>query len=248
MKHLLKSLALGALTLTLTCAVNAQPGMGGPGPGFDAMLTKFFGEVKGFTATAEMNMKGNGDTMSMPLDFALLDGKVRMDMDLSKMKSEKMPPGMGAQLKQMGMDRMATIVDPKKKTTLMIYPGLKSYADMPMPEEQAKMADKEPKMETTDLGKETVEGHACNKKKVVLTDDTGKKQEVLVWNATDLKDFPIKLQTSDKGMDLTMVYKNIKLEKPDAKQFEPPADYTKYASLQEMMQNAMMKMMGNPPR
>jgi hypothetical protein len=248
MKHLLKSLALGALTLTLTCTVNAQPGMGGgPGPGFDTMLTKFFGEVKGFSATAEMTMKGNGDNMTMPMEFAMLEGKVRMDLDLGKMKSDKMA-GMGAQLKQMGMDKMTTIVDPKKKTMLMIYPSLKSYADMPMPEEQAKMVDKEPKMETTEMGKETIEGHPCKKNKVVVTDDAGKKQEVLVWNATDLKDFPVQLQTSDKGQDMTMIYKNIKLEKPDAKQFEPPAEFTKYASMQEMMQNAMMKMMGNPPR
>jgi hypothetical protein len=246
--NIIKTLALGTCLATLTFTAAAQPGMGGPGPGFDTLFTKFFGDVTAFSATADMSVKGDGDVMSLPMEFAMLDGKVRMDMDLGKLKSAKMPAEAAGQLKMMGMDKMATLVDSKQKKTWLIYPGLKSYAEIPMPKEQAEMAEKEPKMEKTDLGKETVEGHPCKKLKIVVTAENGKKQDVFVWNATDLKDFPIKLQTTDKGTEVIMLYKNVKFEKPEAKQFDLPAEYTKYASMQEMMQNAMMKMMGNPPR
>jgi hypothetical protein len=147
------------------------------------------------------------------------------------------------------MDKMVNIVDPQKKVILMIYPGLSAYAETPMPKEQAEMAEKEPKMEKTDLGKETVEGHPCKKCKVTITGENGKKHDATIWNATDLKDFPIKLQTKEQGMDMVILYKNIKFEKPDAKRFEVPKDYTKYENLQALIQGAVMKrMMANPPQ
>jgi hypothetical protein len=85
---------------------------------------------------------------------------------------------------------------------------------------------------------------------VTLTDETGKQQNLLVWYATDLKDFPVKLQAQDKGGELTLLYRNLKLEPPTAAAFNPPAEFTKHASVEAMMQQVMMKMMGGggPPR
>jgi hypothetical protein len=248
MKRLIQSVATCLAIFAFNFIAAAQPMGQGPGPGFDAMFTKFFGDVKAFSAKAEIAVKGKGLDMSMPVDFAMLDDKVRMDMDLSQMKSASFPPDMAAQLKQMGMDKMATLMDTAKKNMLMIYPSLKSYADMPMPKEQAQMLEKEPKIERAELGKETVEGHECKKCRFTVIDDKGAKRTALVWQAADLKDFPIKIQSEDQGNQVTMLYKEVKLAKPEAKVFEIPADYTKYASIMELMQGAMMKQMGVPGR
>jgi hypothetical protein len=41
-----------------------------------------------------------------------------------------------------------------------------------------------------------------------------------------------------------MLFKNVSLAKPAASLFDPPADFKKYDSVQQMMQQEMMKRMG----
>ncbi len=89
-----------------------------------------------------------------------------------------------------------------------------------------------------------MDGHPCLKNKVVITDSKGNKHEGFTWNATDLKGFPIKMEFGDKDALVTMTYKNIKMDRPEAKEFDPPAGYTKHADIQQLMQAAMQKMMG----
>ena len=72
------------------------------------------------------------------------------------------------------------------------------------------------KVETTELGKETVDGHPCVKNKVVVTDKESKQHESTVWNATDLKNFPVKIETGRERRHFDHAFKNISLTKPDA--------------------------------
>jgi hypothetical protein len=82
------------------------------------------------------------------------------------------------------------------------------------------------------------------KNKVVITDDQGKTHESTVWNAGDLKKFPIKIEMTEDGRTTTMLFKNVKASKPDATLFDPPKSYKKYESQQALMQQEMMKRMG----
>ena len=43
---------------------------------------------------------------------------------------------------------------------------------------------------------------------------------------------------------MTMLFKDVKLTKPDASLFEPPSGYKKYDSQMALMQDTMMKQMG----
>jgi hypothetical protein len=78
----------------------------------------------------------------------------------------------------------------------------------------------------------------------VVTDKEGTKHESTVWNATDLKKFPVEIQTTESGGDVTMLFKNVSLTKPAASLFDPPADFKKYDNIQQLMQQEMMKRMG----
>jgi len=98
------------------------------------------------------------------------------------------------------------------------------------------------KMESTELGRETVDGHVCVKNKAVITDDQGKAHEYTVWNAIDLKKFPVKMEITEQGRTTTIFYKNVKTSKPDAALFDPPADYKKYDNQQSLMQEVMQRM------
>jgi len=225
--------------------VRAQMPAAGP-PGWNAALTRLFGDIKAFTARAEMRAwdKAGRELASVPMGFALLDDKVRLEVDMTQMKSAQFSPGMGAQLKQMGMDRTVVVMAMQKKSMLLMYPGLQAYVDMPMPDEAAAAVDRNFKIEKTPLGKETVDGHACVKHRVILTDAKGQKAEAMVWNASDLKDFPVQMQMNDKEATVVMRYKEIQLAKPETKQFDPPAGFTRHADMQQLMMVAMQKQMG----
>ncbi len=251
-KHpcLLSALILG---FALTTA-HAQPGLrsrgaGGPpsGPQFGGDLGKIFGEHKAFSANLEFHMNSGkaADEVTMPGKLAYLDGKSRFEMDMTEMKSAQMPAGAAAQMKQMGMDKTIAIGRPDKKITLLVYPGMQGYVETPIRDADATKPESDFTVEITKLGKETVNGHDCVKNKVVSTDKQGKTHESIVWNATDLKNFPVKIETTEEGSTVTMLFKDVKFAKPEAAQFEPPADFTKHDSMMTMMRQQMMKQMGD---
>ncbi|MDB6028442.1 MAG: hypothetical protein JWM68_4665 [Verrucomicrobiales bacterium] len=238
---------LTALAVSFTLSSHAQRGGMGPStPQFGGAMSKYFGDNSNFSSDIEMQSKDpQGNAISIPGKMAFSDGKVRFEMNLAEMKSGNKPSPAAAQMKAMGMESMVTISQPAKKVSLMIYPGMKAYLEMPVPEADASENPKEDyKMEMTELGKETIDGHPCVKNKAVVSDKKGTKHEATIWNATDLKNFPVKLEQTEQGQHTTMLFKKVQFAKPDAAQFEAPAEYKKYDDMQEMMQEIMMKKLG----
>ena len=214
--------------------------MGGPpSPRLDGSMAKLFGENTAFSATLEFQTTGAApeQSMTMPGKIYFDEGKSRFEMDMSQMKGGHMSPQAAAQMKSMGMDKMINITRPDKKVHYLVYDGLQSYLENPLGEPGATATGgNDAKVETTELGKETIDGHPCVKNKVVVTDKDGKKFEATVWNATDLKKFPVKVEfTTEQGATTSMLYKDISLSKPDASLFEPPANFTKSENMMEMM-------------
>ena len=253
MKSHFKGLLTAALCLHLLPASAQFGGMGiggGAAPQFTGAMTKLFSNNSAFTAMVETQarMAGESMTITIPGKIAFDSGKSRLDIELSQMKGMPMPPEILAKMKEMGMDKMAMLSRPDKKLSYMIYPGMKSYAEMPMEDPDAAKPESAFKLEKTELGKETVDGHPCVKYKATVSDDKGVKHEFTVSNATDLKDFPVKIEFTEEGTAVTMLMKNVKLAKPDAAQFDPPADFKKYdmAQLQQEMMKKMMEGMGAP--
>jgi hypothetical protein len=223
--------------------VQAQPGSM-PAPSLDGAVAKIFGNNKAYSGTLEFQFTDStGKAMSMQGKIAYLDGNARYDWDMSEMMG-KLGPGSAEKMKQMGMDKMTLIQLTDKGTAYIIYPNMKAYASQPTP--KSKTAATDYKMETTKLGDETIDGHDCVKNKVVVTGPDGAPHEFTAWNATDLKEFPLKLQmTSGKGEPIVLHYTDVKLETPDAALFEPPADFKKYDNMMGMM---MDRFGGGPPK
>ena len=244
MKKYLLLLTTAPIGLNLTPAF-AQMGRTPSGPSFDGATGKLLGEHSTFTANLEFQTtESSGGTVTMPGKIAFDAGKSRFEMNMSEMKGSKMPPNAAANMKAMGMDTMYSISRPDKKLTYTVYPGLRSYVEATPKTPPTEAGKDDYKVVVTELGKETVDGHPCIKNKVVVTDKEGKAQESTIWNATDLKKFPVKIMTIAQGNSTTMLFKNVSLDKPDASSFEAPDDYTKYQSMQTMMQTEMIKKMG----
>jgi hypothetical protein len=235
-------LVLCALALLRPAPTAAQTQ--GPVPGLNAAMAKFFGNNTAFTATVTttiLDAQGK-ESITMPMSYALLDGKIRSEVDMTQVKSKELE-GSAASLRQMGMDRTVSIVRPDKQMVFVIYPSLRAYAETPIVRGRAGHANQEYKIDSTPLGDETVDGHPCQKNKVTVSGADGEKHEAIVWNATDLKDFPVKMQMTQTGVTTVMKYSQIKFDKPEAKLFDPPVGFDKYDSMEKMMQAAIMKML-----
>ena len=250
MKIYLRSLLFTVLCVNL--AAHAQMGSA-PGPRFGGPMDKLFGKNQAFSATLDMQMKpaSGGSVVEVPGKIAVDSGKSRFEMDMSEMKGHQMSPETAAHMKAMGMDKMITVSLSQDKTAYVIYPDMHAYVQMSIQNPDAAKPESDFKMETTELGKETVDGHPCIKNKVVVTDQEGNQHESTVWNATDLKKFPIKIEQDEEGHQVTMLFKDINFSKPNASLFQPPTGYTKYDNMGAMMHEEMMKHigggMGSPP-
>ena len=229
-------------TLTLVVFAAAAVAQNAPQTGINAAMIKMFGDIKAFNAKADVRVldKDSKETSSMPMTMALRDGKLRAEMDLSEAKMTGVPPEALPMLKQAGMDKMVSLVQPDKKMTTLIYPNIQSYVEMPVAEEEVSGT-----VETKDLGEEKIGTHTCKKVKLTSTDAKGKTQEALVWQAKDLKNFPVQMEMKQKANTVVVKFQDPKLEAPPAAQFELPAGYSKYPSFQALLQAAMMKMFSN---
>jgi hypothetical protein len=208
-------------------------------------MDKLFGANQAFTATMEFQTtRGEGNTLTMPGKMTFDAGKSRFEMNMSEVQGSQMPAGAGAQLKSMGMDTVISISRPDLKVGYLVYPGLNSYTEMAAHNSTNTMSPDDYKLETSAVGKETVDGHDCTKNNATVTDKDGNAHQYTVWNASDLKDFPVKIATTEAGSSVTMSFKDISLTKPAATLFNPPSGYTKYDDAQTMMQTEMMKKMG----
>ncbi|HEV7928356.1 MAG TPA: DUF4412 domain-containing protein [Verrucomicrobiae bacterium] len=246
-KHfLLLASVMAGFTVFTASAQQQGPGGPPPGPSWDGALAKLFGDNGGFTATMEFHFnRASGQEMTMPGKMAHLEGKARFEMDLTKMQGGRIPPQALERMKQMGMDKMFSITRRDQNLVYIVYPDMKAYTEMPIPEKNVPVSDY--KSDITKLGGDTVGSYDCTKNKVVVTGPDGVTHEFTVWTATDLKGFPVKIQFKTKeGNDMTMQFSDVKLEKPDAALFEPPTDCTKYDNMMSLMMSRARG--GAPPQ
>jgi ankyrin repeat protein len=202
------------------------------------VFTPLFG-TNPCTAKCDVRVLNDSFKESFTETFALLDGKTRTEIDMGQMKHQMIPP---AATRQMGIDQKVIILRPDLKLTYVVFPRLRAYVKSPFlrPGEDAR---NEPTLEKTPLGTESVDGHPCTKNKVIITTGDGEKHELSVWSATDLKDFPIRIEAKDGENIELSAYKEIQFVKSDPKQFEVPAGFKEYADFSEMMEKAQ----GNVP-
>jgi len=220
--------------------VPGQRGAGLRGPSFTGPMAKLFGNHAGFSANLEIQNGADGE-MKIPAKLAFRDGKSRMEMDMSPSRRNSAPGDTSERIKAMGMDQMILINRPDRKVQYSINPTLKAYVEQPLTDPEATKSPEDFTVTTTLITRETVDGHDCEKNRVEIADKEGSKQIMTAWNAKDLHKFPVKIEQTQNGQLSTILFKDIKLTKPDGALFEPPQEFTKYNSYPEMFRTEMMK-------
>ena len=225
----------GAIFL-LSSASLCHAQMPGASSGFNAAMFKLFGKHDNFSVDAELQILEGTQKAGLTMTFtmAVMEGKMRADVDMANISGPLMSPEVKTQMKSLGMDKVISIMRPDKSRMLLIYPGIRSYADVPLPKEAAS-TNAAVSIKKTALARETIDGHPCVKSRVMMADDKGHQQEIIVWDATDMKDFPVQLKLNENGQNILVHYRTVHFVKPEAGSFEAPAGFTKYNDLRALM-------------
>jgi hypothetical protein len=239
-------LLAGGLFLLACCATVQAQVTAGVSPGLNAALVRLFSGVSGFTAQLEIRMldaKGV-ETLNAPMRFSFLEGKMRGELDVAKLKSQDLPPLTATAASTVGLDHVVTLVRPDKQETYLLYPSAQACVVTPIDAADVAALKQPAKLTRTPLGRETVDGHPCIKSRVVITEGSGRKYEATVWGATDLKDFPVKVQTVDGTDVVIMHFQQVRFERPDGKQFDLPAGTAKYDDASQLTRGVLKKLLG----
>jgi len=235
---LLLVLVRGAVLAQLP-SLNLSAAAAAPGTDF-ATMSRLYGGHTGFTAKYEVRMydQRQKETINAEMKLAYLENKTRLEIDTAQMKNQDLPAGIAGQLKQVGMDQVVTLIRPDRKTIHVLYPKLEACLTQPLPKDPGS-----PKMDKQVLGKETLDGHPCVKHKVTFTSETGGKEELTVWNATDLKDFPVQVLIKQNDDTIITRHRQIELTRPQARLFDLPPGFKEYHDTQSFVQGIMAKIL-----
>lgn len=214
----------------------------GASPGLNAALVRLFGEHKAFVAQLEIRVvDGQGkETFNAPMKFKLLDGKMRGDLDVARLKSQDLPALAATAATSVGMEEVITLVRPDKQETYLVYPAFKACIVAPIDPEDLAAWKQPARIEKTRLGNEVIDGHPCVKNRVVVTEADGRMHEATVWHASDLKAFPLQVHTVDGADTIKLHFRQVRFEQPTTKDFDLPAGTEKFEDVQDLTK-AIMK-------
>jgi hypothetical protein len=231
---------LSILAAVLFCGLPVLAQMGGgasPGANYDNGMQKLFAATPVFSATVQTKMDGPNGVMNVKTKMFFDHENSRTEMNMADAQGGGLPPEALSQMQALGMDKVVSISLADKKSVYMVYPNIHSYVAMDI--SSAGLATNTFQTQITKIGEETVDGHPCIKNKTVVWSDD-QTNEFTVWNASDLKNFPIQIAMSQQGTSATISFGALSFDKLDASLFQPPAGYTRYGTVQDLMQSALM--------
>ncbi len=220
--------------------------MGGPGPSpaggnFDNVMDQLVGANPVFSATMYTTISSPNGSMNSTTKMYYNHGTSRMEMNMADVSGSGVPPGAADQAKAMGMDQVVVISPVARTNVYTIYPNLHCYLSAPPPVPSTDTNSYN--VQKTKIGTDTVEGHPCDKYDVTVI-SSGQTNNLTVWNATDLSNFPIQIEMVDHGVSATMSFQNVSFQPVSASLFQPPAGYTRYDSPDDLIKAVLASRMG----
>lgn len=198
---------------------------------------------KKFLLFAAMLFGFTGTTFAMDMPKVEYSADSSMETEQGTMKGKVYyAPGKERREMNMGGQQTITIMRLDKKMMWMLMPDQKMYMENPLDSgNHSKSTDlSNAKVESTEVGSETVNGVSTQKYKVIVTTDQG-KMGGFFWKTSDgilVKSDLVAMEKSSKvrmKTDLT----NLKVGHQDPKLFEIPAGYSTM-NMGAMMGGAMM--------
>lgn len=209
----------------------------------NAAFAKIFGNNSAFIAKADIriyNGKATSELFRIPVTVSFSSDVMRTDANVMQFRGSGFTPEVAAQLQRLGLESIICLLKLNGSNVQMIYPSAKSVVDVPIPSDALLALKSKARVEAVPLARETVGKHACVKNKVAVFGKDGASHVFVVWNSPDQNNFPARLETTDEGQRFVIDFTDVKLVKPDVKQFGIPAGYQHYTGMGDFQQ-AMVK-------
>lgn len=88
---------------------------------------------------------------------------------------------------------------------------------------------------------EVVDNHPCHRYEARLTRSDGSIALFRVWQADDLRHFPIRIQSESGGRPISLTLSNLRFDPPSQVLFNPPDGFVKYASPVALMNELIIR-------
>jgi len=208
-----------------------------PDVNVDTVVFKLLGKHSGLIAkgTCQQQQRDDPKPISIPMDFMLSEGRMRIEIDLGAAKEEGSLFDSTGRLKKSGMNRLVKIVRADTGKTLAIFASWNCYVEIPAASIYTDLLDTN-KYTLTGVaaGKDSVNGRVCNKSRLLLADKSGGRLSINAWYAPDLGHLPVQIQALSSSID-TVTFDQVKTSKIEAAMFEPPPGAKRYNTIMEML-------------
>ena len=211
------------------------------------LVKTFFSKFVGTPEfSAEVNM-GLCDAqgalrMSLPMDLEVSTNCMRQEIDVMGMWP--LPPEVKANMKIMHVEKIDIITRIDTKQLYLIFPGIQAYTTFPISDavlNQINYQANDLTIQKTQLGQDIVGEHPCVKINAVVSEPNHPTENADLWCATDLQQFPIKIEAHANGGITKFDFQNVKIGKPDYSLFEVPTNYMAFTNSADIIRYAKEK-------
>lgn len=230
---------VGALLGGVRPADAQAPGVPGGGMGYNAVVGRLFNDIPAFSANVDTVLTNTADKsrLSVPMRMMKREERLRIEVDFGKLTGDGVDLQGLASMRTIGMSRLDSVVSPSERVMYVLFPDLKFSSQVPLTEGDLPNAGF--RVSKKALGRETIQGQACVRQRVTLTDAKGGKTEATVWEASALNGFPVRIFFQADGSAVVMTFTEVGLGAPPPDQFRVPAEYKTFESMTLLMREAL---------
>jgi len=194
------------------------------------VVAKFTENTPQFTAVLSFQVFDAEKVPKLQMLMDLMVTEKDMREDIVVMAMAQIPLEHRTAMKSLQLDRMILITCPDKKKMYLTFPRIEAFQEFPISDDtlnEMTTRSKAVSFQKTEVGQETVNGYACTKTIVVVTESNRPPEKAIIWFASDLKEFPVRIAMANNKLLQVIEFKNVQLEIPKPIFFEVPTNYSR---------------------
>lgn len=209
--------------------------------GIKSVISKFTENTPQFTAVFHFQVLDTTSVPRLQMMMAMTMAEKDMRADVFVTALPQIPPEQRALMKSLQMDRIVLLTRINEKKSYIVFPEIQAYQEFPINDDTLKETARRStavRLQKTEVGQETVNGHACTKTLVEITETNRTSENAIIWIAPELKEFPVRIAVRKGNLLDVFEFKNVQLTSPSPTVFEIPTNYTRLKDTADVLRIA----------